>query len=69
VAIDGVNLGATWTNTPSGNVGIYHSSISFAGRSGGVILTVTTPSGLLEIDGQQISDGCKMADEVENLNA
>ncbi|KAJ6036601.1 Glycoside hydrolase family 71 [Penicillium herquei] len=69
VTIDGVNVGATWTNTPSGNVGIYHGSVSFAGHSGGVILSVSTSSGLLEVGGQQISNGCHMGDEVENWNA
>lgn len=69
VTIDGVNLGATWTNTPSGNVGIYHGSVSCAGHSGGVILSVTTPSGLLEVDGKDISSGCDMGDLVENWNA
>lgn len=69
VTINGVDVGATWTNTPSGNVGIYHGSVSFAGRSGGVILSVTTPSGLLKVGGQQISDGCAVAGGVENWNA
>ncbi|KGO38630.1 Glycoside hydrolase, family 71 [Penicillium expansum] len=69
VTIDGVNLGATWTNTPSGNVGIYHGSVSFAGHSGDVMLSVTTPSGLLEVEGKDISSDCYMGNLVENWNA
>ncbi|KAJ5771869.1 Glycoside hydrolase family 71 [Penicillium odoratum] len=69
VTIDGVNVGATWTNTPSGNVGIYHRSVSFAGHSRDVILSVSTSSGLIEVGGAEISDGCDMGDEVENWNA
>ncbi|QQK46581.1 Alpha-1,3-glucanase/mutanase, putative [Penicillium digitatum] len=34
VTLDGVSLDATWTNTPSGNVGVYHGSVSFSGQSG-----------------------------------
>ncbi|CAI7565273.1 unnamed protein product [Penicillium viridicatum] len=69
VTINGVNLGATWTNTPSGNVGIYHGSVSFAGHSGDVMLSVTTPSGLLEVEGKDISSDCYMGNLVENWNA
>ncbi|KXG50197.1 Glycoside hydrolase, family 71 [Penicillium griseofulvum] len=69
VTVDGVNLGATWTNTPSGNVGVYHGSVSFAGHSGGVILSVTSPSGLLTVEGNDISSGCSEGSEVENWNA
>ncbi|OQD62083.1 hypothetical protein PENPOL_c014G01900 [Penicillium polonicum] len=69
VTIDGVNLGATWTNTPSGNVGIYHGSVSFAGHSGDVMLSVTTPSGLLKVEGKDISSDCYMGNLVENWNA
>ncbi|KAJ6083518.1 Glycoside hydrolase family 71 [Penicillium canescens] len=69
VTIDGVNVGATWTNTPSGNVGIYHGSVSFTGHSGGLILSVTTSSGSLEVNGADISSGCAMGDQVENWNA
>lgn len=68
VTINGVNVGATWTNTPSGNVGIYHGSVSFAGRPGDVILTVTTSSGLLTVEGARISDGCSVKG-VENWNS
>lgn len=70
VTIDGVDLGATWTHTPSGNAGIYHGSVAFTGHSGGVEITITRAgSTLVSVDGESISSGCSNTLGVENWNA
>ncbi|PYI33812.1 alpha-1,3-glucanase/mutanase [Aspergillus indologenus CBS 114.80] len=69
VTIGGVNVGATWTNTPSGGVGIYHGSVSFEGHSGSVVISVTGSTGTITVGGQDISSGCWEGDQVENWNA
>lgn len=40
VTVGGVNLGATWTKTPSGGAGIYHGSVDFGANTGAVVVTV-----------------------------
>lgn len=70
VTVGGVSLGATWTDTPSGDVGLYHGSVSFTGHSGPVVISVTTPtSGVITFQGEDISSSCAVGDKVENWNA
>ncbi|PWY88966.1 hypothetical protein BO70DRAFT_393486 [Aspergillus heteromorphus CBS 117.55] len=70
VTVGGTDLGASWTSTPSGDVGIYHGSVSFSGHSGAVIVTITRDgSTVATMDGQSISSGCAASSGVENWNA
>ncbi|KAH7137783.1 glycoside hydrolase family 71 protein [Dactylonectria macrodidyma] len=55
VTVGGVSLGATWTDVPSGGVGIYHGSVSFAGRTGQVVVTV---NGIASVAGTAPIGGC-----------
>ncbi|KAJ6124088.1 carbohydrate-binding module family 24 protein [Penicillium samsonianum] len=70
VTVGGVNLGAAWTHTPSGNAGIYHGSVAFTGHSGGVTITITrSGTTVVSLGGQMISSGCSSSLEIENWNA
>ncbi|KAJ6006733.1 carbohydrate-binding module family 24 protein [Penicillium sp. IBT 35674x] len=70
VTVGGVDLGATWIHTPSGDAGIYHGSVAFTGHSGGVAITITRAgSTVVSIDGEDISSGCSNTLGIENWNA
>ncbi|CAG8920185.1 unnamed protein product [Penicillium salamii] len=70
VTVGGVDLGASWTHIPSGNVGIYHGSVSFKGHSGDVHVTVTRGGAtLVALGGESISSGCSNTLGIENWNA
>ncbi|GKZ33830.1 hypothetical protein AbraIFM66950_003914 [Aspergillus brasiliensis] len=70
VTVAGVDLGATWTHTPSGDAGIYHGSVAFTGHSGDIAITITRGgSSVVKLDGQDISDGCANTLGIENWNA
>ncbi|RLL93056.1 hypothetical protein CFD26_100639 [Aspergillus turcosus] len=70
VTIGGANLGAAWTSIPSGGIGIYHGSVSFAGHSGAVEVTISRGgSTIATVNGQSISAGCAASSAVENWNA
>ncbi|RAK76374.1 glycoside hydrolase family 71 protein [Aspergillus fijiensis CBS 313.89] len=70
VSVGGADLGASWTSTPSGNVGIYHGSVSFTGHSGAVTITISRGgTTIATLQGQSISAGCAASSGVENWNA
>ncbi|PYH29356.1 glycoside hydrolase family 71 protein [Aspergillus neoniger CBS 115656] len=70
VSVGGTDLGASWTATPSGDVGVYHGSVSFSGHSGAVVITISRDGvTIASIDGQTISSGCAAASDIENWNA
>ncbi len=55
VTVGGVSLGATWTDIPPTGVGIYHGSVSFAGKTGKVVVTV---NGIASVTGDVPIGGC-----------
>lgn len=57
VTVGGVDLGATWTHTPSDPVGIYHGSVAFGGHTGAVEIRV----GDLVFKGESITTSCSRA--------
>ncbi|CAK48462.1 hypothetical protein M747DRAFT_322972 [Aspergillus niger ATCC 13496] len=70
VSVGGTDLGASWTATPSGDIGIYHGSVSFSSHSGAVTITISRGGATIaSIDGQSISSGCAAASDIENWNA
>ncbi|EPS35046.1 putative alpha-1,3-glucanase [Penicillium oxalicum 114-2] len=70
VSVGGADLGASWTSTPSGGIGIYHGSVSFTGYSGSVVISINRGgASIATIKGQSISTGCAAASGVENWNA
>ncbi|PYH43499.1 glycoside hydrolase family 71 protein [Aspergillus saccharolyticus JOP 1030-1] len=70
VSVGAADLGASWTSTPSGNVGIYHGSVSFTGHSGAVTITISRGgTTIATLQGQSISAGCAATSGVENWNA
>lgn len=70
VTLGGVDLGATWIHVPSGDAGIYHSSVEFTGHTGGVTITITrSGSTIASIGGEDIFDGCSQVLGIENWNA
>ncbi|EMR89229.1 putative alpha glucanase protein [Botrytis cinerea BcDW1] len=70
VTVGGVDLGATWTHTPSDAVGIYHGSVAYGSHIGDVIVTVHTPSsGSIIFKGNPIVSSCSTWDGYTNYNA
>lgn len=70
ISVSGTDLGASWTATPSGDIGIYHGSVSFSSHSGVVTITISRGGATItSIDGQSISSGCAAASDIENWNA
>lgn len=70
VKVGGVDLGASWTHTPSGDAGIYHGSVAFTGHSGDVAITITRAgSTVVSLGGENIFSGCSNPDGIENWNA
>ncbi|OJK04633.1 carbohydrate-binding module family 24 protein [Aspergillus aculeatus ATCC 16872] len=70
VTVGGIDLGASWTHTPSGNAGIYHGSVAFTGHAGGVTITITRDGNtVVSLGGNEISSGCSNTLGAENWNA
>ncbi|KAH7629776.1 glycosyl hydrolase family 71-domain-containing protein [Sordaria sp. MPI-SDFR-AT-0083] len=65
VTVGGVNVGATWTKTPSGGAGIYHGSVDFGGNTGAVVVTV----GSMTINKRPITANCDDTNGYTNWNA
>ncbi|KAH8880781.1 hypothetical protein GQ53DRAFT_889507 [Thozetella sp. PMI_491] len=66
VTVGGVNLGAGWTSTPIGGAGMYHGSVSFAGHTGAVVITLSR-GGMQISNGPAISTSCTKG--ITNWNA
>jgi hypothetical protein len=58
VSIGGVSQAATWRNVPYGNVGVFHGSAPFNGRTGTVVVTVSKSGSTISMTGQAISTTC-----------
>lgn len=65
VTVGGVNLGATWTKTPSGGAGIYHGSVDFGSNTGAVVVTV----GSMTVNERPITTSCDDTSGYSNWNA
>ncbi|KAH7323894.1 hypothetical protein BKA65DRAFT_598423 [Rhexocercosporidium sp. MPI-PUGE-AT-0058] len=66
VSIGGVSQAATWRNVPYGNVGVFHGSALFNGRTGTVVVTVSKSGSKISMTGQAISATC--ANGIQNWN-
>lgn len=69
VTVGGVDLGATWTSTPDGGVGLYHGSVAYGGATGQVVVSVGSS---LVMRGESITTSCNRAADqngVMNWNA
>ncbi|KAI9643094.1 Glucan endo-1,3-alpha-glucosidase agn1 [Ciborinia camelliae] len=70
VTVGGVDLGASWTHTPSDSVGIYHGSVAYGSNTGKVIVTVhTSSSGSIVFQGNPIVSDCSTWSGYTNWNA
>ncbi|APA15443.1 hypothetical protein sscle_14g102130 [Sclerotinia sclerotiorum 1980 UF-70] len=68
VTIGGVSLPASWDKIPSGNIGIFHGSVSYNGEIGVVVVTVSRSGTLIaSVNGASITTSC--TDGFMNLNA
>ncbi len=68
VIIGGVDLGAAWTDKPSGGVGLYHGSVAYGGHTGAVVVSV---NGMV-VNGKEITTNCNRTpgqNGVANWNA
>ncbi|KAK3493348.1 glycosyl hydrolase family 71-domain-containing protein [Neurospora crassa] len=65
VTVGGVNVGATWTKTPSGDAGIYHGSVDFGSNTGAVVITV----GSMTVNKRPIAANCDDTNGYTNWNA
>ncbi|KAK4148379.1 glycosyl hydrolase family 71-domain-containing protein, partial [Chaetomidium leptoderma] len=65
VTVGGVDLGATWTKTPSGGAGIHHGSVDFGSHTGAVVVTV----GSMTINERPITTNCDDTSGYTNWNA
>ncbi|EGO56249.1 hypothetical protein NEUTE1DRAFT_146972 [Neurospora tetrasperma FGSC 2508] len=65
VTVGGVNVGATWTKTPSGGAGIYHGSVDFGSNTGAVVVTV----GSMTVNKRPIAANCDDTNGYTNWNA
>lgn len=68
VTIGGVSLGASWSDTPEGGVGMYHGSASFGGYSGEVVISIVRDGVTIATStGFAITTSC--TNRVNNFNA
>ncbi|GIJ86888.1 hypothetical protein Asppvi_005786 [Aspergillus pseudoviridinutans] len=68
VTIGGVAVPASWSKSPSKNVGIYHGSVAYNGLRGKVVVTISrNGQTIAQVDGEPISSEC--AQSVMNWNA
>ncbi|ESZ89825.1 putative alpha-1,3-glucanase/mutanase [Sclerotinia borealis F-4128] len=68
VTVGGVDLDATWTSKPDGDVGIYHGSVAYGGALGEIVVTV----GSMVMSGEAITTSCDRVngqDGLTNWNA
>jgi glycosyl hydrolase family 71 len=67
VTIGGANANAKWENIPDGNVGVYHGSVDFGGRTGAVVVRITRGGAtVVEMTGEPIRGTC--ANAMQNWN-
>lgn len=70
VTVGSASLDATFTDTPSGGVGIYHGSVPFTGHNGAVTITVSRSGAQVAFfTGAEITAGCTGENGMENFNA
>ncbi|POS71414.1 alpha-1,3-glucanase [Diaporthe helianthi] len=68
VSIGGVTGAAKWTDVPNDNVGQYHGSVEFGGRSGPVVIAISRSGRqILSSTGVAIGSGCE-AGGMQNWN-
>lgn len=68
VSIGGAAVAAKWTDVPNDNVGQYHGSVDFGGRSGPVVITISrSGQQILSSTGVAIGSGCD-AGGMQNWN-
>ncbi|RDW91852.1 hypothetical protein BP5796_01246 [Coleophoma crateriformis] len=68
VTVGGEDLGAAWSSTPAGGVGIYHGNVSFTGKTGAVEVKISRSGNIVaSINGPSITDSC--TGDIENWNA
>ncbi|KAK0115705.1 hypothetical protein ONS96_014150 [Cadophora gregata f. sp. sojae] len=68
VTIGGASVAAKWSTVPDGNVGVYHGSVPFGGRTGAVVVTIKRNGATIAIvNGRSITTGC--TNGIANYNA
>lgn len=70
VTVGGVDLGASWAQTPFHPVGLYHGSVVYRSHTGNVVITVHTPSsGAIVFQVNPIASDCSTWNGYTNYNA
>ncbi|RHZ70288.1 hypothetical protein CDV55_102633 [Aspergillus turcosus] len=70
VSIGGANKTGSWTDTPSGQKGLYHGSVPIDGKTGDVEVTVSRSGELIaQMKGQAITTDCRKNHGYNNWNA
>jgi Glycosyl hydrolase family 71 len=68
VSIGGTTLPGSWVRTPESGIGIYHGSVSFAGHTGTVVITLSRGgTSIAQITGPAITTSCPSG--ITNWNA
>ncbi|RHZ46584.1 uncharacterized protein CDV56_101148 [Aspergillus thermomutatus] len=70
VSIGGANKTGSWTDTPSGQKGLYHGSVPIDGQTGEVEVTLSRSGELIaQMKGQAITTDCRKNHGYNNWNA